>query len=147
MLTRHWQRETGKFFPPEVLRPVLYEDISATATATATGAATGKTTAAGAGSRAGSNAHTDAGSDCGHSDDSDGGYYRYGGDVVIVSYEALRRDKGGFFTRDHHHNSGDGNGNGNANGSAPTSWLAVVLDEVCYPKQNKSLPSLSLYTP
>ena len=120
VLIRHWQREIGKFFPEKMMRPLLYEDIN-------TG--TGKGTRVRASSNNANNANNNNNSlgnttTSNHHDDD--GYCIYGGDVVIVSYEALRRDKGGFFTRDCHSNGGIDGGIS----TAPSSWLAVVLDEV-----------------
>ena len=118
VLTRHWQREIGKFFPEKMMRPMLYEDIN-TGTGKGTGVRASSTNAnannKGLGTTTTSDHHND-----------DGGCI-YGGDVVIVSYEALRRDKGGFFTRDCHNN---GCIDGGISTTAPSSWLAVVLDEV-----------------
>ena len=99
------------------MRPMLYEDIN-TGTEKGTGVRASSNNAnnnKGIGTTTTSDHHND-----------DGGCI-YGGDVVIVSYEALRRDKGGFFTTDCHSNGGI---DGSINTTAPSSWLAVVLDEV-----------------
>ena len=117
VLTRHWQREIGKFFPDQMMRPLLYEDIN-------------KGTGTGTWAKSNSNTTTIATT---VDEDDDHGCI-YGGDVVIVSYEALRRDKGEYFTRDNHdhHNHHDvsATATATATATAPSSWLAVVLDEV-----------------
>ena len=129
VLTRHWQREIGKFFPEEMMRPLLYEDLGNTTQGTrASNSSTHNSRNTSAITKDTSNHHH-------HSMDVGRGCV-YGGDVVIVSYEALRRDKGGFFTRgtatatDHSRHSHTTTDDDGANASASSTWLAVVIDEV-----------------